>query len=176
MRKKEEISCVPLIESVIRTVRGHKVLLDEDLALIYGIATKFLNRAVKRNAGRFPEDFVFQLAAEESIALRCQNGTSNHGRGGRRYLPYVFTEYGAIMAANVLNSRRAVQMSVFVVRAFIKMREQLLNRAEMEKRLTDIEKTLLSHDTTLRDLYQKIRPLLLPPPDPPRKRIGFQVN
>lgn len=175
MRKKEKITCVPPIESVIRTVRGHKVLLDEDLALIYGIATKFLNRAVKRNAGRFPEDFVFQLTAEESIALRCQNGTSNHGRGGRRYLPYVFTEYGAIMAANVLNSRRAVQLSVFVVRAFIKMREQLLNRAEMEKRLTDIEKTLLSHDTALRNLYQKIRPLLLPPPDPPRKRIGFQA-
>jgi phage regulator Rha-like protein len=175
MRKNEEITCVPPIESVIRTVRGHKVLLDADLAFIYGIATKFLNRAVKRNAGRFPEDFVFQLTVEESIALRCQNGTSNHGRGGRRYLPYVFTEYGAIMAANVLNSRRAVQLSVFVVRAFIKMREQLLNRAEMEKRLADIEKTLLSHDTALRDLYQKIRPLLLPPPEPLRKQIGFQA-
>lgn len=151
------------------------MLLDADLAFIYGIATKFLNRAVKRNAGRFPEDFVFQLTVEESTALRCQNGTSNHGRGGRRYLPYVFTEYGAIMAANVLNSRRAVQLSVFVVRAFIKMREQLLNRAEMEKRLTDIEKTLLSHNTALRDLYQKIRPLLLPPPEPLRKQIGFQA-
>jgi len=174
MRKKYEITCVPPIESVIRTVRGHKVLLDADLAFIYGIATKFLNRAVKRNTGRFPEDFVFQLTAEESITLRCQNGTSKHGRGGRRYLPYVFTEYGAIMAANVLNSRRAIQLSVFVVRAFIKMREQLLNRAEMGKRLATIEKTLLSHDTALRDLYQKIRPLLLPPPDPPRKQIGFQ--
>jgi len=175
MRKHEAITCVPPIESVIRTVRGHKVLLDADLAFIYGIDTKFLNRAVKRNAGRFPEDFVFQLTAEESIALRCQNGTSNHGRGGRRYLPYVFTEYGAIMAANVLNSQRAVQLSVFVVRAFIKMREQLLNRAEMEKRLTDIEKTLLSHNTALRDLYQKIRPLLLPSPEPQRKQIGFQA-
>lgn len=175
MRKKEKIICVPPIESVIRTMRGHKVLLDEDLASIYGVATKFLNRAVKRNIERFPEDFVFQLTAKENIALRCQNGTSKHGRGGRRYLPYAFTEYGAIMAANVLNSRLAVQMSVFVVRAFIKMREQLLNRVEMEKRLTTIEKTLLSHDAALKDLYQKIRPLFLPLPDPPRKQIGFQA-
>ena len=90
-------------------------------------------------------------------------------------MPYAFTEHGAIMAANVLNSRQAVQMSVFVVRAFIKMREQLLNRAEMEKRLAEIEKTLMGHDTALRDLYQKIRPLLLPPPEPQRRRIGFNA-
>jgi hypothetical protein len=93
-----------------------------------------------------------------------------------KYLPHAFTEHGAIMATTVLNSPQAVRMSVFVVRAFVKMREYLLNRAELEKRLADIEKTLLAHDTALRDVYQKIRPLLLPPPDPPPKRIGFGVK
>lgn len=160
---------------MIRTVRGQKVILDRDLAALYGVETKMLNRAVKRNRHRFPLDFAFQLTADEDAALRCQFGTSK-GRGGHRYLPHVFTEHGAIMAANVLQSRQAIDMSIFVVRAFIKMREMLLNRAELEKRLFDIEKVLLSHDADLRDLYEKIRPLLLPPPNPPRKQIGFVVR
>ena len=163
------------IEELIFTVRDLKVILDSDLAALYGVETKMLNRAMKRNISRFPPDFSFQLTKKELRILRCQNGTSKK-RGGRRYPPYVFTEHGVIMAANVLNNRQAVEMSIFVVRAFIKMREQLLNRAELEKRLTEIEKVLLSHDTALRDLYQKIRPLLLPPPDPPRKRIGFKIR
>ncbi|MCG2660158.1 MAG: ORF6N domain-containing protein [Kiritimatiellae bacterium] len=164
------------------------------MARIYGVPTKRLNEQVRRNADRFPSDFVFQLTLEEAANLRSQIATSSlqhvaveddkcfrsqiatgSSYGGRRYLPYVFTEHGAIMAANVLNSPPAVQMSVFVVRAFIKMREHLLKGAEMEKRLADIEKVLLSHDTALRDLYQKIRPLLLPPPEPPRKQLGFQA-
>ncbi len=106
-----------------------------------------------------------------------QNAISkNPGRGGRRTLPWVFTEHGALMAANILNSPKAVIMSVFVVRAFMKMREQLLSRAELEARLNQIEKVLLSHDDKIRDLYGKIRPLLLPPPEPPRKQIGFGVK
>ncbi|MFC1461760.1 ORF6N domain-containing protein [Verrucomicrobiota bacterium] len=128
-----------------------------------------------RNRHRFPEDFCFRLTAHEYESLRCQIGISN-GRGGRRYLPYVFTEHGAIMAANVLNSPKAVEMSVFVVRAFVKMREQLLATTALEKGLAEIEKTLLTHDVALRALYQKIRPLLLPPPEPSRKRIGFHLK
>jgi len=188
--EKPERYSAHVVEDAILTVRGQKVILDADLARIYGVATKRLNEQVRRNRYRFPRDFVLQLTLkkvtnlrsqiatsnqEESTALRCQIGTSK-GRGGRRYLPYAFTEHGAIMAANVLNSRRAIEMSVFVVRAFVKMREQLLNRAELERRLAEIEKTLLSHDAALRTLYQKIRPLLLPPPEPRRKPIGFGVR
>jgi phage regulator Rha-like protein len=179
-----------VVEEMILTVRGQKVILDSTLAELYGVKTKRLNEQVRRNADRFPSDFMFRLTTQEVRSLRSQFATSNKGienlltwqagtskkRGGPRYLPYAFTEHGAIMAANVLNSKQAVEMSVFVVRAFIKMREQLLNRAELEKKLVEIEKVLLSHDTALVDLYQKIRPLLLPPPDPPKKQIGFVVR
>lgn len=157
----------------IITVRGHKVILDSDLACVYGIPTFRLNEAIKRNRDRFPADFMFQLTGREAVNLTSQFAMSSSRHGGRRTLPYAFTEHGALMAAMVLNSPRAVQMSVFVVRAFIKMREQLLDRAELEKRLADIEKTLMAHNGALRDLYRKIRPLLLPPPPPPRRPIGF---
>ena len=160
----------------ILTMRGQKIILDTDLAAIYGVPTYRFNEAVKRNRARFPDDFMFQLTPGEHAGLTSQIAISRPGRGGRRTPPYAFTEHGAVMAANILRSDRAVQMSVFVVRAFVMMREQLLNRAELEKRLAEIEKTLMSHDAALRDLYQKIRPLLLPPPDPPRKRIGFHVK
>ena len=175
MMEKPEKYGAQAVEDMILTIRGQKVILDSNLALLNGVETSALNRAVKRNQHRFPPDFAFRLTAEKDKILRCQFGISK-GRGGRRYPPNAFTEHGAIMAANVLNSRQAVEMSVFVVWAFIKMREQLLNRAELEKRLADIEKVLLSHDAALRDLYQKIRPLLLPPPEPPRKQIGFGVR
>lgn len=155
------------VEEMILTVRGQKVILDSAFARLYGVETKRLNQQVRRNADRFPSDFMLQLTVQEVRGLRLQFATSNREvdknlryqtgtskrRGGPRYLPYAFTEHGAIMAANVLNSRKAIEMSVFVVRAFIKMREQLLNRAEMEKRLAEIEKVLLSHDVALRDLY-----------------------
>jgi hypothetical protein len=160
----------------ILTIRGQKVILDADLAAVYGVPTYRFNEAVKRNRRRFPEDFMFQLTPDEHTGLISQIAMSKPGRGGRRTPPYAFTEHGAVMAANILRSERAVQMSVFVVRAFVVMREQLLNRAELEKRLAEIEKALMSHDAALRDLYQKIRPLLLPPPDPPRKQIGFHVK
>jgi len=164
------------IEGMILSVRGQKVILDRDLAAIYGVSTSRFNEAVKRNRVRFPHDFAFQLTRQELRRLISQNATSTSGHGGVRKLPWVFTEHGAIMAATVLKSPQAVQMSVFVVRAFIKMREQLLNRAELEKRLVEIEKVLLSHDAALRDVYQKIRPLLLPPPESPRRQIGFGVR
>ena len=121
MTEKIEKYELKAIEPLIRTIRGQKVILDEDLARIYGAATKSFNRAVKRNIDHFPSDFVFQLTAREYESMRCQFGTSKLTRGGRRYLPYAFTEHGAIMAATILNTPRAVQMSVFIVRAFVKM-------------------------------------------------------
>ncbi len=172
--KRSAVETVERIERRILMIRGHKVVLDADLATLYGVPTKRLNEQVKRNAERFPEDFVFQLTEEEAASLRSQFATSNRGRGGRRYRPYAFTEHGAIMAANVLNSARAIHMSVYVVRAFVRMRQALFTRADMEKHLAEIEKTLLGHDSALRDLYEKIRPLLLPPPATPRPRIGFR--
>ena len=164
------------VEPLIHTVRGQKVILDADLAGIYGVATKNLNKAMARNRRRFPADFVFRLTRQEVATLRFQNGTSNVGRGGRRYLPWAFTEHGAIMAANVLRSRRAEEMSVFVVRAFIKLRGQLAATHELARRLAEIEKQLVVHDTALVDLYNKIRPLLLPEPEPEKKRLGFGVQ
>ncbi|HKP02960.1 MAG TPA: ORF6N domain-containing protein [Chthoniobacterales bacterium] len=155
-------------------VRGQRVILDSDLARIYGVETKALNRAVKRNADRFPRDFVFQLTREESGPLRYQTGTLNTGRGvHRKYRPYAFTEHGALQAANVLRSKRAVQMSVFVIRAFVKMREALSTNETVMKRLSQIDNTLFLHDAALRELFQKLRPLLQPPPEPPKKQIGF---
>jgi phage regulator Rha-like protein len=131
---------------------------------------------MKRNRQRFPDDFVFQLRKEELMNLRFQIGTSRSGPGGSRYLPYAYTEHGAIMAANILNNHKAIRMSVFVVRAFVKMREQLATTHITEKRLAEIEKILLSHDVALADIYQKIRPLLLPPPESHKKQIGFRAR
>jgi len=132
----------------------------------------------RRNADRFPEDFMFQLSIQENTDLKSQIATSRSNgiqsqiettsaHGGRRKLPYAFNEHGAIMAANVLNSPEAIRMSVFVVRAFIKMREALISRSELERRLLQIDNILLAHDESIRELYDQIRPLLLPPPDPP---------
>ncbi len=167
------------IRSAILTVRNHRVILDDDLARFYGVTTKRLNEAVKRNADRFPSDFMFQLnqdEADDSRRLRSQIATSNSGRGGRRYKPYAFSEHGVLMAATVLNSKSAIEMSVFIVRAFVLMRKQLTATTTLAKRLSEIEKALLTHDQALIALYEQIRPLLLAPPAPPRKRIGFSVN
>ncbi len=164
------------IARLIYPLRDRRVILDADLALLYGVETRALVQAVKRNADRFPEDFLFQLTLEETAALRSQIVISKPGRGGRRYLPYAFTEHGALMAATVLNSPRAVAMSVYVIRAFVKMREDLAANASVLKRLAEIDKALLLHDGALRDIYQKLRPLLEPPPAPPKPEIGFHVK
>jgi len=178
--RQNETPAVPveIVSERIVTVRGKKVIAGSDLAEMYGVATKALNQAVKRNAAKFPPDFVFQITIEEAEALRrsrSQNVTLKKG-GNIKYLPYVFTEHGAIMAATVLNSSQAIQMSVFVVRAFVKMREALIGRSELERRLLQIENILLAHDESIRELYESIRPLLLPPPSPAKKRIGFEVK
>ena len=185
------------IESLILNLRGQKVILDADLAELYGVPTKRFNEAFKRNRERFPDDFVFQLTAEEFAALRnpgssqiamsspqpvekqpanpnwSQFATSSKKHRGAVYRPWAFTEHGALMAANILRSGRAVEMSVFVIRAFVSVRQQIAANAAVLKRLAEIDKTLLEHDSALRDVYRKLLPLLQPPPEPPRRRIGF---
>ena len=175
---------IAVITPTIRTVRGQKVILDSDLARIYGVPTKALNQAVKRNLKRFPPDFLFQLTNVEADFLRSQIVTLKSGRGQhRKFLPYAFTEKGAIMAANILNSPAAVRMSVFVVRAFVQMRELLGGTKKLAKQLADLEQKLTSrldgHESAIVDVLQRLMQILdppPPPPEPPRRRIGFQVE
>jgi phage regulator Rha-like protein len=162
------------VESRILLLRHQRVILDADIAELYGVEVKVLNQQIKRNQKRFPADFVFQLSAKEYEGLRSQIVTSKETRGGRRYLPYAFTEHGAIMAATVLNSERAVQMSVFVVRAFVRLREMLTNNRKLAGKIDELENRLDSHDSTIQDLIEAIKGLMTPE-DPPRKRIGFQL-
>jgi hypothetical protein len=164
------------LEIPIVTVRGQRVLLDSDLAALYEVPTKVFNQAVKRNLSRFPEDFSFILTGEEWLRLRSQIVTSSLSHGGRRYAPRVFTEHGALMAASILNSDRAVAMSVYVIRAFIEIREQLAANQTILKRLAEIDNTLLIHDASLRDIYQKLRPQLTAPPAPPKREMGFHTR
>lgn len=154
-------------------IRGHRVILDTDLARLYGVPTKRFNEAFRRNQHRFPKDFAFQVSPDEVENLRSQIATSSPGHGGRRYLPWVFTEHGALMAANILRSERAAEMSVYVVRAFVKQREALATNAIILKRLAEIDKTLLEHDSALQLLWKRLQPLLAPPPENPRPKIGF---
>ena len=177
------------LDPLIFVVRDQTVILDNDLARLYDVPTKALNQAVKRNAERFPVDFAFQLSAAEAEDLKSQSVTSSRdanqglafGRaeilitshGGTRKLPWAFTEHGALMAANVLRSEKAVQMSIFVTRAFVRLREHAAANAAILKRLAEIDRTLLQHDAALRDVYRKLQPLLAPPPEPAKRRIGF---
>src|SRR5436190_636355 len=179
MNKQTEIIPAYNIGGLIHAVRDVRVILDGDLAQLYGVSTKRLNEQLRRNLDRFPYDFAFQLTEQEWASLRSQIATLKTGSGAhRKYLPYAFTEHGALMAANVLNSRRAVAMSVYLIRAFVKMREDLAANAAILKRLAEIDKTLLMHDGALRDIYQKLRPLLEPPaePEPPKPVIGFHIK
>jgi hypothetical protein len=175
MKKKAVPPTEPLIPTdiPIREIRGQRVLLDSDLAAIYGVPTFRFNEAIQRNRQRFPADFMFQLTKAETDALISQIAMSKSGRGGRRTLPYAFTEHGALQAANVLKSERAVAMSVYVIRAFVQMREQIAANAAILKRLAEIDKTLLEHNDALRVIWRELQPLLSPPPDPPKPKIGF---
>jgi hypothetical protein len=162
---------------LIRCIREQRVILDKDLAALYGVETRALIQAVKRNLDRFAKDFMFRLTPEETAALRSQIVILKPGQGQHpKYPPYAFTEHGALMASTVLNSPRAVAMSVYIIRAFVKMREDLAANAAILKRLAKIDKTLLLHDGALRDIYQKLRPLLEPPPPPPKPQIGFHIK
>lgn len=165
---------VVTVESRILFLRHQRVILDVDLAELYGVTAKRLNQQVRRNQERFPSDFLFQLNSKEHEALRLQIATSKKGRGGRRYRPYAFTEHGAIMAATVLNSERAVQMSVFVVRAFVRLREMLATNRRLAGKIDELENRLDTHDSTIQDLIEAIKELMTPE-EPPRVRIGFQL-
>jgi hypothetical protein len=179
----------------IATVRGQRVLLDSDLAALYEVETKRFNEAVRRNLAKFPADFMFQLAADEWTALRSQFATLNAGadtgegtgRGRhRKYLPYAFTEHGAIMAANLLSSPRAVEVSVYVVRAFVRLRELAATHGDLAKRLAELEEKTealaMSHDTFSRNTRNQLKQVfdalreLMTPPDPPKRPIGFVTH
>ncbi|HEV8552949.1 MAG TPA: ORF6N domain-containing protein [Casimicrobiaceae bacterium] len=163
------------ITRVIHILRGQKVLFDADLAALYGVPTKRFNEQVKRNLGRFPIDFMFQLSNQEFSNLRSQFATSSWG--GRRKLPYAFTEHGAIMAASILNTPRAIDVSVYVVRAFVQLREVLATHKELAKRLDElesrIERKLATHDQALADIIRAIRELMAPPEPKQKRPIGF---
>ena len=180
---------VEKLEPLIFAIRGHRVMLDADLARLYGVSTKRFNESFKRNRNRFPADFAFQITYAEYGILRSQPldskgknpnwsqfATSSANRRGRAYRPWAFTEHGALMAANILRSEHAVRMSVYVIRAFVGLREELVANAAILKRLAEIDRTLLQHDGALRDIYRKLLPLLQPAPDPPKRRIGFHTG
>ncbi|MFH2203433.1 MAG: ORF6N domain-containing protein [Elusimicrobiota bacterium] len=157
----------------ILLIRGHRVMLDADLAQIYGVLTRHLNQAVRRNEGRFPLDFMFQLNEKETQSLRSQSVTSKTGRGGRRYRPYAFTEHGAVMLASVLNTPMAVRASVQIARAFVRLRRLIGAHKELARKLKDLEKRVGNHDEKIGLLFNAIRDLMEPGDEPPR-RIGFK--
>ena len=175
---KVEIQIESELTRRIYFVRRCSVMLDSDLAKIYGVSTKRLNQQYGRNSERFPEDFAFQLTSQEVRALRLQIATSNGGRGGRRSRPVVFTEHGAIMLASVLNSKVAIAASVNVVRAFVAMREAFSRNKKLQDKLAEIESRLDGHDETLTELFAAIRQLLDAPDeqDSTRREIGFHVK
>ena len=170
---KTAIIATKKIDSKILTLRGQRVILDSDLAELYDVEVRHLNQQVKRNAKRFPQDFRFQLSAEELKLLRSQNVISSSTHGGARYLPYAFTEHGVIMAATVLNSDRAIEMSVFVVQAFVRMRRALATNQKVLAKLAEVEHRLEAHDTDIQALMEAIRELIAPLPANNR-RIGFE--
>ncbi len=167
-----------IIEQKILFFRGLKVILDTDLAQLYGVETKALTRAVRRNQDRFPNDFMFQLHLEEFGTLRRHFGTSNlksqfgssKGRGGRRYLPYVFTEQGVAMLSSVLRSKRAVRVNIEIMRAFVRLRQMISTNKDLARRLDDLEK---KYDHQFKVVFDAIRQLMAPPPLPPKRQIGF---
>ena len=161
----------------ILTIRDQKVMLDKDLAAIFGVETGVLNRACARNANRFPTDFRFQLNEKEFEYLRFQFGISRPSHGGRRYRPYAFTEHGAVMAASVLNSPRAVEASVFVVRAFVRLRHLAASHKDLAKKLDELERKVGGHDAAIKQLVAAIRQLMSPPPSEKNpRRIGFRAE
>jgi ORF6N domain len=179
--QRTDSASVEQITHSILVFRGHKVLLDSDLAELYGVPTKAFNQAVKRNAERFPEDFMFRLSQAEAEALnRSQLVTGSQKHRDPRFPPYAFTEHGAMMAAMILNSPRAVETSVYVVRAFVKLRELLASNRELARRFEQLEarvEKLVAHDQALGVILSAIRQLMPPPPEPPNNRpIGFTAD
>jgi len=161
-----------VVENKIYLIRGHKVMLDAELARLYKVATKRLKEQVKRNIKRFPDDFMFQLTPQEFEILRSQFATSRWG--GERYLPYVFTEQGVAMLSSVLNSERAIQVNIAIMRAFVKLRQILSTHKELVHKLNELEKKFEKHDVEIQSIFEAIRQLMAPPPEKPRRMIGFK--
>lgn len=163
---------VERIQQAILSLRGHKVMLDEDLAKLYGVSTKVFNQAIKRHLNRFPDDFMFQLTDEESESLRSQIVTLKTGRGQhRKYLPYAFTEQGVAMLSSVLRSQRAIDVNIAIMRTFVKLRELLMTHKDLARKLEAMEK---KYDSQFKIVFDAIRQLMEPPPSPVKKgRIGF---
>src|SRR2546428_709534 len=178
MKDPHATQLVPVerIERLIHLARGEKVLLDADLARLYRVSTGALNRAVKRNANRFPADFMFELTAHEAEILKCQSGISSYGHGGRRRSrPYAFTEQGVAMLSSVLRSERAVQVNVAIMRAFVSLRRMLASNDALSRKLAEIERRLENHDQGIKTLFEAIRELMAPPAKP-HPEIGFHVK
>jgi predicted DNA binding protein len=169
-RSGAHLITVEAIENRIHVVRGLKVMLDRDLATLYQVSTKRLNEQVKRNIDRFPPDFMFQLTDKEAVALRSQSATSKTGRGGRRYLPYVFTEHGALMLASVLNSAIAVDISIQIVRAFVRLRELIASHKELAHKLEELER---EYDARFKVVFEVLDQLMGPAEEFDRPPIGF---
>jgi len=167
---------VELIARRIYRIRGEKVMLDSDLAELYQVLTKNLNKAVRRNLDRFPEDFMFQLTPAEAESLRFQFGTSKQGRGGRRYEPYAFTEHGVAMLSSVLNSKRAVQMNILIIRAFVQIRELLATNKDLAARVEKLEAGQKKHASIISLLAEEIDELKLLPEPPAKRRIGYKTD
>jgi phage regulator Rha-like protein len=161
-----------IIKSRIFTIRGVKVILDSDLADLYSVETKRLNEQVKRNIERFPDEFMFQLSENEFSALRSQIATSKSGKGGRRYMPFVFTEHGALMAANIIRSDQAIKMSIQIIKAFVQMRQLLDEKNQIAQKLDELEERLDTHDTHLAGILSTMRALMETVQKPP-VNIGF---
>jgi len=180
MRKSKKKSAVAhsftvpphILERRIYLIRGHKVILDRDLAELYGVPTKRLNEQVTRNINRFPGDFMFQLGDDEAEVLRSQIATSKEGRGGRRYLPRVFTEHGVAMLSSILRSERAAQVNIAIMRAFVRLRQLLATHEELARKLDAMEHT---YDAQFKVVFDVIRKLMEPPPEEPKRPIGFKA-
>jgi hypothetical protein len=170
-----ELIAAPAIEKRIFVVRERQVMLDEDLADLYGVETKRLIEQVKRNLERFPDDFMFQLDKDEAAALRSQIATSKVGRGGRRYAPYVFTEQGVAMLSSVLRSKTAIAVNIEIMRAFVELRRVAHSYAAIEERLEQIERGMGEHDEQLEQIFGALRQLIAPPSQPKRP-VGFRVR
>ncbi len=170
---KRRVVPVVNVESRILILRQQRVILDKELAQLYGVSVKRLNEQLKRNRERFPADFMFRVTTKEGQILRSQIATSRTRHGGSRYLPYAFSEHGAIMAATLLNSKRAIRMRVFVVRAFVRLREMLANNRQLAAKINELEDRLETHDSTIQDLIGAINDLMIPP-GASRRKIGFQ--
>ncbi|MFH0762958.1 MAG: ORF6N domain-containing protein [Candidatus Omnitrophota bacterium] len=168
---KNSILSLEVVATRIFEIRGKRVMLDRDLAQLYGVTTKRLNEQVNRNIKRFPEDFMFRLVEEEASNLRSQIATSSWG--GRRYLPYVFTEQGVAMLSSVLNSERAIRVNIAIMRAFVKLREILLTHKDLAAKLEKLERKYADHDEKIQLIFNAIKQLLEPSPQSPKAKLGF---